>query len=264
MKAVTLGMLIVGSLVSTASCEDTGADFDGWLVRARANLDSALNLWDLEGMMGARAEFERLLATRHETALVHYYVAYADYRIAIYDLAAEDKEQCDHFLDDGLEQVEEAERLRPDFSDAPALRAALYGIKIAVSPVTRGFTFGPRSGRALAEAYGIDDSNPRAYLIDGYRLFRTPRLFGGGHEKAMEKLRRAAELFEARPRDKTSIEPCWGHAEVFAVMGQIQMEDGEFDAAEVSYRTALEIDPDYGWVKFRLIPMLEEAREANN
>jgi len=77
-------------------------------------------------------------------------------------------------------------------------------------------------------------------------------LFGGGKEKGFEALKKAAELFD-RWRTSDSLQPDWGREQVYAWIGLVHLDRNETILAWKAFEKALEINPDYGWVKYVLM-----------
>ncbi|MXW82262.1 MAG: tetratricopeptide repeat protein, partial [Rhodothermaceae bacterium] len=60
-----------------------------------------------------------------------------------------------------------------------------------------------------------------------------------------------------------SLMPSWGHAHAHMRLGIAYMDQRELEKARSSFEQALEINPDFGWVKDELIPSLEELESEN-
>jgi tetratricopeptide (TPR) repeat protein len=132
----------------------------------------------------------------------------------------------------------------------------MYGNKIAVNPFT-AMTLGPKSGKAMGKAMELEPNNPRNYLIAGLSANFTPKMFGGGKDKAKHNFEQAIAHFDSYKATDLVL-PDWGHDEACAWLGVIQMNDGEFNAAKANFDRALEINPEYGWVTYVLLPNLQK------
>lgn len=244
------------SLVSPALAQSA----DTLLVRGKQMLQAGMvNEGDLDQMLAARATFERVTADTLRAAWAHYYAALADYRIANYLLSqGEDhKDQAATHLKGAVEHLKTATRLDAEAAEAYALLSSVYGRQIGLSPV-KGILLGPRSSRALAKAEQLAPDNPRVVLAAAISDFNTPGMWGGDKERAMERLKRAATLF-ARERPTDPLQPVWGHSETYAWMGIAHLDQEQGDLARAAFEKALEIDPDFGWVKYVLLPGLDRA-----
>ena len=233
---------------------------DDLILQGKAQIHAATNVWDMQQMMAARGLFERLLTDDTYPWLVHYYIARADETLSHMFLAQENKDQAKSFLDDGIEHLEQAVTIKEDFAEAYALMSSLMGNKIGLNPIL-GMTLGMKSGSMMGKAFGLAPENPRVSLIAGQSAYYTPKMFGGGKDKALEHIEKALTLFETF-EPASPVDPSWGHADAYAYLGLIQMDAGDLDTAEISFQQALEIDPEHGWVKHQLMGQLEEKKAA--
>jgi tetratricopeptide (TPR) repeat protein len=87
------------------------------------------------------------------------------------------------------------------------------------------------------------------------RLF-TPKMFGGGSDKAEQDLRKAIVLFETdRP---VAPAPSWGRADAYIWLGQALQKEEKPAEAKAAYEKALEIQPGNQWVQRVLLPSLDK------
>jgi len=232
------------------------AAIDSLILQGKEQIQKALDAWDLQQMLAARAHFERLLNDPTYPWLIHYYIGYTDLRIVNYCFSKNDKEMAKKFVDDGIEYLKKAIELKGDFAEGYALLSSLYGNKIGLNPLL-GITLGPKSGRMRKKALQLAPENPRVHLIAGQSAYYTPRMWGGGKEKALKHIQKAIQCFNTFKVEKPIL-PTWGHEEAYAYLGLIQMDLGDFPEARKSFQKALEINPNYGWVKHVLLKKLEE------
>ncbi len=85
---------------------------------------------------------------------------------------------------------------------------------------------------------------------------------GGNKDRALDGLYRAARLFEEEVVEDPVL-PSWGHADTYARLGIVFMDQGNLEEARTAFQRALEINPEYGWVKHTLLPSLEEMETAS-
>ena len=161
------------------------------------------------------------------------------------------RENRNKYIDEAIDLLKESIKLNDAAADTYALLARAYGSKIVLNPM-RGMDLGIRSSNALEKAEYLEPENQRVFLIAGISALFTSELFGGGIEKAKEYFLKAASFFEAYNLSNP-VYPNWGYAEVFAWLGQTAERQDDPEAAESYYQKALEIDPDYGWVKYQLL-----------
>ena len=229
---------------------------DSLIVSGKQMLESAN---DLDSMYAARATFERALADTGLVAWGHYYIALADYRIAGL-LEGESKDPSEH-LNAAVEHLKKATEIDPQAAEAYSLLSSVYGWQIGLSPM-KSMLLGPRVGKAAQKAKQLAPDNPRVVLSAAISDFNTPKMFGGSKEKGLQGFQRAAELF-AQEEPTDPIQPVWGHREAYAWLGIAYQNQGELESARAAFEKALEIDPDFGWVKYALLPELEKANSPD-
>ena len=229
------------------------------IVSGRQMLQAGESANDLDSMYAARATFERALADTGLVAWGHYYIALADYRIAGL-LEGESKDPSEH-LNAAVEHLKKATEIDPQAAEAYSLLSSVYGWQIGLDPM-KTMLLGPRVGKAAQKAKQLAPDNPRVVLSAAISDFNTPEMFGGSKEKGLQGLQRAAELF-AQEEPTDPIQPVWGHREAYAWLGIAYQNQGELESARAAFEKALEIDPDFGWVKYWLLPELEKANSPD-
>jgi hypothetical protein len=97
----------------------------------------------------------------------------------------------------------------PDISELASMQAFLYQARIDVSPMERGLEYSLKADSEIKKAEAANPGDPRAYFLYGMNVYYTPKIFGGGPEKALPQFEKAAEKFnEFVP--KMSFMPHWG------------------------------------------------------
>jgi len=253
MKKLLLLTIFSFILLSSFSIS-LATEVDSLIIFGKQKLALAVNTWQEADLLGARAFFERLSNDENYPWLIHYYIALADYRLVSFCFSTNDKDKAKQFIEDGITHLKTSLEQQPDYAEAHSLLGALYGNKIAINPFL-GITLGPKSGLEMERAIRLEPRNPRSYLISGCSAYFRPKLFGGGKEKARAQFERALALFDSCRVDNP-IMPDWGQAEANAWLGMCQMDNKEYVAADSSFERALNINPDYGWVKYVLRPEL--------
>ena len=251
-------ILVIAGILATVVAPTAVADatVDAYIVESKRELDDAVASWSVESLAGARAGFERLLGRGGRDWLVRYYIALADYRIAIHHTSVGDPEAMDPYLDDAIEQLESSVEENPDFCDSYGLMTSILGLKISRNPIS-GMWIGPKIGGIMEEARRLDPENPRVWLFDGIGAFHRPKVFGGGADKAKKSLLKSIECFERQQVTDPAL-PYWGHSEAYAWLGKVEMASGELELAREHLEEALRLTPDMGWVSYQLMPELEQ------
>lgn len=255
MKRFMLSLAFISSLAYPTLAQPA----DSLIVSGRQMLQAGENAGDLDAMYAARATFERALADTGLSAWSHYYIALTDYRISGL-LEGESKDPSEH-LNAAVEHLKKATEIDPQAAEAYALLSSVYGWQIGLSPM-KTMLLGPKSGKAIQKAKQLAPDNPRVVLSAAISDFNTPEMFGGSKEKGLQGFQRAAELF-AQEEPTDPIQPGWGHREAYAWLGIAYQIRGELESARTAFEKALEIDPDFGWVKYWLLPELEKANSPD-
>jgi tetratricopeptide (TPR) repeat protein len=192
--------------------------------------------------------------------LAAYYLGYIDYQMAVV-VYRMDKEKAPASLDSAVVHLEKALEINDNDAESRALLSSCYGMQIAFSPFS-GIWRGPKSGSQMSKAKELAGENPRVALLGAIGTYNTPALFGGGKEKGFEAMKRAAELFD-RWKTTDSLQPDWGKEQVYAWIGLAYLDRKETILARKAFEKALEINPDYGWVKYVLMPKVTSEAESH-
>ena len=247
--ALTVAGSAQGQLTGTAK----------WADSARREIDSANTAGDLDRLTSAAALLDRVLTVTPNDPLLLYYRSLALYRSASLYTGRKKNGEAKRALDEADMLLEQATARAPT-ADALALRGSVIGLMIGSSgnPLS-GMTLGPRSSGLVDRAMELDPKNPRVWLIRGMSAMFTPKMFGGGTDKAERDLQKAIELFEAeRP---VAPAPSWGHADAYVWLGQALQKDEKNDEARAAYQKALAVQPGYVWVQRVLLPSLDSVKK---
>jgi tetratricopeptide (TPR) repeat protein len=235
----------------------TNAVADSLLLRGKAALHHGTNQGATDSLRYARALFKQAVGDPTHQALAHYYAGLADYRIAT-QLPDDAEDRREQVLTDAIDHLKAATDQAPKMADAWALLAGVYGQMMGLHPM-RGMSLGPKADKALDKARALAPQNPRVWIISGTQDYFAPGMFGGDKERALKKFEKAARLAEQESVTDLLM-PDWGHAEAHAWIGIAYMNAERYDQARTAFETALDINPDYGWVKSVLLPKLNEQK----
>lgn len=231
-------------------------DVTALMMNAKEKLDKGSAMNDIMALKEASTLFERAANDVDNAVLAHYYLGLVSYRLAG---TSQDKgTQLEH-LNRGIAYLEKAVELDEQFAEGYGLMGSMLGWKAGLKPMQSMF-LGPKSNNMLAKGMEIDPDNPRLKLFQAISSYNTPPMFGGDKKKAKESFARSAELFAAE-RNEDVLAPSWGEEEAYAWLGQALMAEEAYPAARESFEKALAVNPDYGWVKYVLMPKLQEAEQ---
>jgi len=237
------------------------SSLDEFVRSAKETVELGSIEFDKTLLMQGHSMFERALAMQPDNLLLQYHVAYAEYRLMTYLLNRE-KDRFGSVAGKVVERLEKILRIKPDWSEAQALLSAVHGLQIAKS-WTRAMTLGPKANRLAQQATANDPDNPRAWLMHGAQKLNTPRMFGGSIDEALDAYQKAVALFE-NITERDSLEPTWGYTDALVWLGITYERMDRFEDAHAVFIKVLEIEPEYGWVKYNLLPALEEKLASND
>ena len=214
---------------------------------------------DASGIRTARTELKELLGselTDDQRSIVRYTVAYLDWRLSFLTDGA-GGEDPDTLLDEVVALLVEDLTDNDANAESHALLASVYGLQIGQSS-RRGAFLGRRAARARERAENLAPRNPRVLLLAGIGKLYTPRRFGRGEDMAESLLHSAVAAFRTDPVGRPW--PRWGRIDAYAWLGQVAARRDDFDAAWRYYLQALDLEPDFAWVRWILLPALDQER----
>jgi hypothetical protein len=112
----------------------------------------------------------------------------------------------------------------PDVSELASMQAFLYQARIDVSPMERGLEYSLKADSEIKKAEAANPGDPRAYFLYGMNVYYTPKIFGGGSEKALPQFEMAAEKFNAFT-PKMSFMPHWGKQQNLDMIAKCRKEE---------------------------------------
>jgi len=251
------GMQTSSLHAQTSNHAPSGTRVDSLLLTGKALLDGGVNEGSTDSLQQARALFKQAIGGPKHQPLAHYYVALADYRL-VNQLPDDAEDRRERTLNDAIDHLKTATDQAPKMADAWALLAGCYGQMMGLHPM-RGMYLGPKSSNAMDTAKRLAPKNPRVWIISGTQEYFTPSLFGGDKKQALTQFKKAARLARQETVDDP-LPPSWGHAEAYAWIGLAQMNAERYAEARAAFEDALEVNPDYGWVKAVLLPKLTEKQ----
>ena len=256
MRRIAALVALCAALVVPAAPAGQAPGFDETFAPLIDRLERAYAGGDGPELLAVRADLTDLLdtgLTAGRRSITLYTVAYVNWRLfTVPDAVPADDRAA--LLDDAVDLLTRDLEADDENAESHALLASVYGMQI--DSAWKGMTLGRRASRASARALELAPGNPRALLQDGVGKLHTPGMFGGGADRAEAMLHRALAAFRTEPRDRPW--PRWGLIDAYAWLGQISVEREDFDAARRHYEQALDVEPGFAWVRYALLPALEE------
>ena len=145
-------------------------------------------------------------------------------------------------------------RGQPWEAEAAALHSGILGQLISLKGGLAGMTLGGKSAALIDRAEKSLPNSPRVLYFRGLYLFNTPTAFGGDRALGVKLLAQSAAAFVTA--ESAFPGPRWGRAEALTWLGLAHQKAGDLPAARAAWDQALALEPDYGWVKFALLPSL--------
>jgi len=245
-------LIIILLLFPTLTKAEEGTSIDSLIISLKEQQQVALNDADIEKFKQVAVKLERLSTFGERDWLINYYLAYNYYRMST---ITQDKGDATKYIEEAKKLILKSIEQKDDFVESHALYSSILGLEIGLKPHL-GMINGVKSGKEIAKAYKLEAKNPRVYLVDGIGALNTPPIFGGGIDKAVEKLTEAKEIFEIETSDR-GIYPDWGKDEVYIWLGITFEKKEEVSKALQFYKKTLEVNPDNGWAK-KLIHKIEK------
>ncbi|MCX6353188.1 MAG: hypothetical protein NTX03_15215 [Bacteroidetes bacterium] len=168
-------------------------------------------------------KFLRIAQIEKTEWLPWYYAAYCNVMASYMN---PNKKQIDEVMDVAQMQIDKADSIKPNNSEIYCIKAMIYSARIMVNPMSRGRKFGTMSNDVTKRAMELDSTNPRPYLLMGTGLYYTPKMFGGGKDKALPQLEIAEKKFDAFHAE-TVIAPHWGETRNDMLLEQCKEGDGK-------------------------------------
>ncbi len=204
-------------------------------------------------LVEALKPLDAALATDPKNPALLYERAFAHYAATSPLRAANNKEAIVAELEKSAALLERVKG-EPWESEAAALRGTILGQLIGLKGGLSGMTLGPKSNQLLARADKSLPGNPRVLLFRGISLLSTPAAFGGDAAAGTKLLQQSADAFAKA--DASASGPHWGRADALTWLGIAKKQTGDIAASRAAWEKALALEPDYGWVKFALLPSL--------
>jgi tetratricopeptide (TPR) repeat protein len=211
-------------------------------------------------LIQARGLFERAFDADEESYFAQYYLAYTDYRLAIYYMQNKNISQFKSYNKSATNELKSLLDKDENNAEVISLLASVYGIQISVDPGL-GPTLGSQNVALTSQALGIAPNNPRVLLQAGISKLNTPEFYGGSKTKALEYYKKSVKVFETSGGGITNIE--WGYLDALAWLGKTYTQLKEYSSAVDVYNKALEVAPEYAWVKKILLPAAEGKLDSD-
>jgi tetratricopeptide (TPR) repeat protein len=163
------------------------------------------------------------------------------------------KPETEKYLSLLEENLKKLKKSAGETAEYHAYTAAAYGFNIGLSSWRAPF-FGPRSMGHAEKALEADSLNFQANMEMGNIWNHMPAVFGGSGEKALKYYMKALKIIEKEPEKVRKNN--WMYLNLLTLVGRLQQETGNLQQAKKYFEQALQIEPNFVWVKEELLPSL--------
>ncbi|HQY19529.1 MAG TPA: hypothetical protein PK294_06440 [Ignavibacteria bacterium] len=242
-----IALLILLSIGSVSVKADE--DFDKAILKSKKALTEAMNISDEAKLIKARGQFERILQLKQQPWLVNYYMALADYGLALVGMRTEDKDKTKKYTESGIETINKSIDENPEFCDSFVLLESLNFNRWQYEQEKMEEIISATQ-YADTEAKKLDANNPRYVLVTGISQFYMPEAFGGGVKIALPTLEKSEELFKTY-KPKSELYPDWGQDMSYGYIALCLLkrdDEGDKAKAKEMIDEGLKINPDSGFL----------------
>jgi hypothetical protein len=211
---------------------------------------------------GLRAAIRRAHAAGQDDsvrALALYYVAWAEWALSHAELQAGEMLSAQTTLLRAEQAARTGLALRPNDVEFVVMLADVLIWRLVADP-DKFPALAPEVRTLRAQAFTLQPDNPRALIMDAGLIFNTPPERGGDRQKGLALWKRAITLFEEEAKKPAAdpLRPDWGLALSYAWVCDLHlaMRPRQIDEARASARKALEMRPDFWYVKEVIVPRL--------
>lgn len=184
--------------------------------------------------------------------LVNYQYGYIGYCLGF-----DKKDEARKYLEAAQRNLGILEKRQYDLSVINSYKAAFYGFRIGLNPLTAPVN-GFKGLDCARTALKLDPGNYLGYLQYGNSQFYMPSALGGSKKEALAYYLKAKELFENNPSFTTGD---WNYMSLLIVIGQTYTYLKDFNSAKEVYENILRLEPGFLYVKDELYPKLLKKME---
>jgi tetratricopeptide (TPR) repeat protein len=195
---------------------NTGAQSPEYLREMKENIHILDSVDRYSSILSIAIQFEEISKTEVKEWLPLYYAAYGLLQAAF---AVQDNDKRDELTDRAIGMIEKALVLAPAESELFALMGYAYISKMNTGSTISDIKYLPKAKHVLTRAGQLNPANPRPVYLLGNITYNTPKIYGGGKEKAMPMLNEALEKFN-RFKPVNPIMPAWGKKDCLELINE--------------------------------------------
>jgi tetratricopeptide (TPR) repeat protein len=179
-----------------------------------------------------------------------YQLALAQFAMVSSTMRNRDEDLFDEYYNPLLENINKVKEADKNWAEPYALQSAAYGVKMGYSPM-QGMILGSKSNNLVEKAKRLDPNSALAWKVYSNAKFFTPEMWGGNLDEAIVGYEKAIQLYESKPE---TLKNNWMYLDTMAFLGQALLKKGDRVKAIDTYEKALKAEPNFGWVKYKLLP----------
>jgi tetratricopeptide (TPR) repeat protein len=229
------------------------------LITGKALTHKAVVLYNKNLLSKADSVYREILKSDTSNVSALFGLTFVQYRFLEMSLQKGNENLFDEYYQTAVDNANKLILLNKCQSEGKSVLAGIYLMKVAKDPMT-AVTLFSEMNELLDDAEAADSLNPITYIVRGEMQFNTPATFGGSIENASKNFSKAVRICEQNPVSKF-VDMEWEHIEALAWLGQSLMKLENYDAAKFAYQKALSLQPDFGWVKYVLLPEAEKKTQ---
>ncbi len=181
--------------------------------------------------------------------LVNYQYGYIAYCIGV-----DKDDEAEKYLELAESNLKKAETLGAKKEIIYSYKSAFIGFEIGLSPYKApiiGFNSLDYSEKALK----LNSQSPIVLINYANVMYYMPSVFGGDKNMAIKKLLEAKKIMEA---DSTLVKSNWLYLNLLTLIGKSYQDLGNIKMAKYYYDYALKKEPNFTFVKTKLLPSLKD------
>jgi hypothetical protein len=233
------------------------------LIAIKADLMSADYRADLPALESGRLRASALSDDANFGYLADYWSGFASWRIVLNGAAKMTPDEAKLHLGRAVADFESSIQKKSDFADGYVAAAAVHGWLAAYNSADQAAMNREIENyqRLLKRALELEPTNPRALWIQAVPYIVLPPERGGNVDRAIELYHKMIE--NAGPPQPQSPLPDWGKVEGLMSLANayIKKPTPDINAAEEEARAALELQPQWHYLKDILMPQIEAKRK---
>ncbi|MEM6878709.1 MAG: hypothetical protein AAF544_09130 [Bacteroidota bacterium] len=164
-----------------------------------------------------------------------------------------DMEMAGRYLDIAESALEAVLEANDEHGAAHGLLSGVMGMRIAIDE-SQAMRLGMASNRHARKAMKYGEEDPVALAMSASQQIYTPRQWGGDPEQGLAYASQSVTIFE----EMEAPEKNWRYFEALILQAEGYKATDQKDAARATYLKSLSLQPEFAYVKYYLLPGLDQ------